>query len=37
MLKLGASYVLVVDPLRQRPLGVLATLDIAGVLAWGVA
>ena len=37
MLKLGASHVLVVDPLRQRPLGVLSTLDIAGVLAWGVA
>ena len=37
MLKLGAFHVLVVDPLRQRPLGVLSTLDIAGVLAWGVA
>ena len=36
MLKLGAFHVLVVDPLRQRPLGVLSTLDIAGVHAWGV-
>ena len=37
MLNLGAFHVLVVDPLRRRPLGVLSTRDIAGVHAWGVA
>jgi hypothetical protein len=25
----------VIDPNIQRPIGILSTLDIAGVLAWG--
>ncbi len=32
-----APHILVIDPRRQRPVGVLSTLDIAGVLAWGEA
>jgi CBS domain-containing protein len=37
MLTHGAAHVVVVDPEIQRPIGVLSTLDIAGVLAWGEA
>jgi CBS domain-containing protein len=37
MLKHGVSHVVVADPVAQRPVGVLSTLDIAGVLAWGEA
>lgn len=37
MLRQGASHVVVIDPNTQRPIGVLSTLDIAGVLAWGEA
>lgn len=37
MLKHGVSHVIVVDPDTQRPTGVLSTLDVAGVLAWGEA
>ena len=35
MLAHGVSHVVVSDPVAQRPIGVLSTLDIAGVLAWG--
>jgi CBS domain-containing protein len=37
MLKHGVSHVVVADPSDQRPIGVLSTLDVAGVLAWGEA
>jgi len=37
MLKHGVSHIIVVDPTTQRPTGVLSTLDIIGVLAWGEA
>jgi CBS domain-containing protein len=37
MLKHGVSHLIVVDPTTQRPTGVLSTLDIAGILAWGEA
>jgi CBS domain-containing protein len=32
-----ASHVLVIDPASQHPVGVLSTLDVAGVVAWGEA
>jgi CBS domain-containing protein len=35
MLTNRAAHLLVVDPRKQRPVGILSTLDIAGVLAWG--
>ncbi len=35
MLSHKASHVVVIDPELQRPIGILSTLDIAGVLAWG--
>jgi CBS domain-containing protein len=37
MLSQGATHVVVVDPELQRPIGILSTLDVAGVLAWGEA
>ena len=37
MLARGGSHAVVADPVAQRPIGVLSTLDIAGVLAWGEA
>jgi len=37
MLTHGATHVVVIDPEIQRPIGILSTLDIAGVLAWGEA
>jgi CBS domain-containing protein len=37
MLRHNATHVLVVDPAKQRPIGMLSTLDIAGILAWGEA
>jgi CBS domain-containing protein len=37
MLTRGVSHAVVADPVAQRPIGVLSTLDIAGVLAWGEA
>ena len=37
MLTQGATHVVVMDPELQRPTGILSTLDIAGVLAWGEA
>jgi CBS domain-containing protein len=33
----GVSHVVVYDPVANRPIGVLSTLDVAGVLAWGEA
>jgi CBS domain-containing protein len=35
MLTHNAPHVLVIDSRKQRPIGILSTLDIAGVLAWG--
>jgi CBS domain-containing protein len=37
MLEHGVSHLIVVDPNTHGPIGVLSTLDIAGVLAWGEA
>jgi CBS domain-containing protein len=37
MLGRHVSHVVVADPVAKRPIGVLSTLDIAGVLAWGEA
>jgi CBS domain-containing protein len=37
MLTHGTSHVVVVEPVDERPVGILSTLDIAGVLAWGEA
>jgi CBS domain-containing protein len=37
MLASGVSHAVVVNPVAQRPVGVLSTLDVAGVLAWGEA
>ena len=31
----GVSHLVVVDPDRNMPVGVLSTLDIAGIVAWG--
>lgn len=35
MLSKGTSHVVVVNPETERAVGVLSTLDIAGVVAWG--
>ena len=37
MLDRGVSHVVVISPETQHPIGVLSTLDIAGVMAWGEA
>ncbi|HET8979076.1 MAG TPA: CBS domain-containing protein [Solirubrobacteraceae bacterium] len=37
MLEQGVSHLLVVEPRAQRPIGVLSSLDLAGVMAWGEA
>jgi CBS domain-containing protein len=37
MLERGVSHAIVADALGHRPIGVLSTLDVAGVLAWGEA
>jgi CBS domain-containing protein len=37
MLTKGATHLVVIDPGLQRPIGILSTLDVAGVLAWGEA
>ena len=37
MLAHGVSHVVVADPVAKRPMGVLSTLDVAGMLAWGEA
>jgi CBS domain-containing protein len=33
----GATHLLVIDSASQRPVGMLSTLDVAGILAWGEA
>ena len=33
----GVTHMLVVDDRSDRPVGVLSTLDVAGILAWGRA
>ncbi len=35
MLSEGTSHIVAVSPETGRPVGILSTLDIAGVLAWG--
>jgi CBS domain-containing protein len=35
MLTHRVGHLIVVDPDTQRPIGILSTLDIAGILAWG--
>jgi CBS domain-containing protein len=35
MLAHGVGHLVVVDPETERPIGILSTLDIAGILAWG--
>jgi CBS domain-containing protein len=37
MLSHNTSHALVVEPRTNRPVGVISTLDLAGVLAWGEA
>jgi CBS domain-containing protein len=37
MLSHGSTHVLVVDTAKQRPIGMLSTIDIVGILAWGEA
>lgn len=37
MLRHQTSHLVVIDPEAERPVGVLSTLDVAGVLAWGEA
>ena len=37
MLACGASHAVVINPATERPVGILSTLDIAEVLAWGEA
>jgi CBS domain-containing protein len=37
MLSRGSAHLVVVDAETQRPVGILSTLDVAGVLAWGDA
>ena len=37
MLKHGVSHVVVVDPDTRQPTGILSTLDVIGVVAWGAA
>jgi CBS domain-containing protein len=37
MLANSVSHVVVVQPASQRPVGVLSTADIAGLIAWGEA
>jgi CBS domain-containing protein len=37
MLAHGITHLVVIEPRSQRPIGILSTADIAGVLAWGEA
>jgi|SRR5579884_844177 len=37
MLARGVSHLIVIEPETQRPIGVLSTADLAGVIAWGEA
>jgi CBS domain-containing protein len=36
MLEHGTRHAVVVEPRTERPVGVLSTLDIAGILGWGL-
>ena len=35
MIRHHASHAVVVDPVDDRPIGVVSTLDVAGIIAWG--
>jgi CBS domain-containing protein len=37
MARQAVSHALIVDPRTDRPVGVVSTLDIAGIIAWGRA
>ncbi|MBV8432419.1 MAG: CBS domain-containing protein [Solirubrobacterales bacterium] len=37
MLRHGAAHLIVVEPGSTRPVGILSTLDVAGVIGWGEA
>lgn len=37
MLTNGVSHVVAINPQSQQPIGILSSLDVAGVLAWGEA
>ena len=37
MLQHGVSHLVVSDPDTHRPTGIISTLDVAGILAWGEA
>jgi CBS domain-containing protein len=37
MLAQGEAHVIVIEPGTRRPIGILSTLDVAGILAWGEA
>jgi CBS domain-containing protein len=37
MVRHAVSHALIVDPRTDRPVGVVSTLDIAGIIAWGRA
>jgi hypothetical protein len=37
MLSSEVSHLVVIQPGTQRPIGILSTADIAGVLGWGEA
>ena len=37
MIEHDVTHLIVVDPASNKPLGVLSTLDVAGLLAWGRA
>ena len=37
MVEHDATHIVVVDPVDDTPIGVLSTLDVAGLLAWGRA
>lgn len=37
MLDRGVNHAVVVEPKTERPVGILSSLDVAGVIAWGEA
>ena len=37
MVEHDVTHLVVVDPVDDKPVGVLSTLDVAGLLAWGRA
>ena len=37
MARHGVSHAVIVDPRTDRPVGIVSTLDIAGIIAWGRA